>query len=306
MKTLGLLIKRNIKLFSKDKGLLLSSLITPLILIVLFVTFLGNVYRDSLEKLLPAGTVLEKSLEEGIVGGWLFSSLLATTCVTLAFCSNFIMVQDKTNNALNDMLVSPVKKTTLAISYFLATELITFVICIIALIIGLVYLAIVGWYLSFTDVLLAVLDVFLLTLFGTVLSSIINCFLFTQGQMSAVGVVVSSIYGFVCGAYMPISSLSNGLQKVMGFLPGTYATSLIRNHLMSSSIAEMVKAHFSSLGEEVASIYLTNIKDGFDLNTYFLGNKVSILACYIIIIVAIILLLSIYVVINIVRKEQMK
>ena len=92
MKTLGLLIKRNIKLFSKDKGLLLSSLITPLILIVLFVTFLGNVYRDSLEKLLPAGTVLEKSLEEGIVGGWLFSSLLATTCVTLAFCSNFIVV----------------------------------------------------------------------------------------------------------------------------------------------------------------------------------------------------------------------
>ena len=41
------LIKRNIKMFFKDKGLVLSSLITPLILILLYVTFLKNVYVDS-------------------------------------------------------------------------------------------------------------------------------------------------------------------------------------------------------------------------------------------------------------------
>ena len=42
-----ILIKRNIKLFFKDKGMFFTSLITPAILLVLYVTFLGNVYRDS-------------------------------------------------------------------------------------------------------------------------------------------------------------------------------------------------------------------------------------------------------------------
>lgn len=47
MKTLLILTKRNSKLFFKDKGMFFSSLITPAILLVLYVTFLSNVYRDS-------------------------------------------------------------------------------------------------------------------------------------------------------------------------------------------------------------------------------------------------------------------
>ena len=47
MKTLSILIKRNVKLFFKDKGMFLTSLITPLILLVLYATFLGNVYKNS-------------------------------------------------------------------------------------------------------------------------------------------------------------------------------------------------------------------------------------------------------------------
>jgi hypothetical protein len=48
MKTFLLLVKRNMKLFFNDKGMFLTSLITPMILLVLYITFLGNVYRDSL------------------------------------------------------------------------------------------------------------------------------------------------------------------------------------------------------------------------------------------------------------------
>ena len=53
MKTLFALINRNRKLFFRDKGMLLSSLITPIILIVLYGTFLQNVYKKSFESSLP-------------------------------------------------------------------------------------------------------------------------------------------------------------------------------------------------------------------------------------------------------------
>ena len=57
--------------------------------------------------------------------------------------------------------------------------------------------------------------------------SIISYPLTTQGQMSAVGTIVSAGYGFICGAYMPISDFGSGLQKVLSYLPGTYGTLLI-------------------------------------------------------------------------------
>lgn len=47
MRTMTALISRNRKLFFRDRGMFLSSLITPVILIVLYATFLANVYKDS-------------------------------------------------------------------------------------------------------------------------------------------------------------------------------------------------------------------------------------------------------------------
>ena len=89
MKTVYSLTKRNCKLFFKDKGLFFSSLLTPIILLVLYVTFLANVYRDSFTSAVPAGLVSD-SLINATVAAQLISSLLAVSCVTVAFCSNLI------------------------------------------------------------------------------------------------------------------------------------------------------------------------------------------------------------------------
>lgn len=51
MTGLGALIKRNCKLFFRDKGMFFTSLITPLILLVLYATFLAKVYRNSFSRL---------------------------------------------------------------------------------------------------------------------------------------------------------------------------------------------------------------------------------------------------------------
>ena len=40
------LVKRNVKLYFKDKGMFLTSLITPIILLVLYGTFLSGTYRS--------------------------------------------------------------------------------------------------------------------------------------------------------------------------------------------------------------------------------------------------------------------
>ena len=109
MKILIALIKRNVKLFFKDKGMFFTALITPAILLVLYVSFLGNVYTDSLQMAIPEGFPLPNRLIEGFSGVQLISSILAVSCVTVAFCSNMLMVQDKPNGALRDFTDSPVR-----------------------------------------------------------------------------------------------------------------------------------------------------------------------------------------------------
>ena len=286
-----ILIKRNIKLFFKDKGMFFTSLITPAILLVLYVTFLGNVYRDSFTSNFPNSLKLSESIIEGLVGGQLISSILAVSCVTVAFCSNFLMVQDKANGTIRDLRISPVKSATLSLSYYVATLLSTLIICFAATGICLTYVAIVGWYMSLADVLFLLIDILLLVLFGTALSSIINFFLSTQGQISAVGTIISAGYGFICGAYMPISSFGEGLQKIISFLPGTYGTSLIRNHTMQGALAEMQN-------QGIPTGVIEKLKDSLDCNLYFFGSHVNIGTMYIILSITIFVLIGIYVLLN--------
>ena len=298
MTGLGALIRRNTKLYFKDKGMFFTSLITPLILLVLYSTFLSNVYEQTFRGALEAaGATVPDKLIGGCVGGELVSSLLAVSCVTVAFCSNLLMVQDKITGSRRDLTIAPVKSGTLALGYYLSTLISTLLICFAATGVCLGYLAYAGWYLTAGDVAALLLDVVLLVLFGTALSSCVNFFLSTNGQASAVGTVVSAGYGFICGAYMPISQFSEGLQKVISFLPGTYGTSLLRNHALRGVFEEMDAQGFPS---EVVEA----IRDSVDCNLYFFGNKVELSAMYFVLIAAIVIAIGLYVVMNVLTGKK--
>ena len=296
MKEVLYLTRRNVKLFFKDKGMFFSSLITPIILLVLYITFLYNVYYDSFTAGLPKGFNLSDSVIDGFISSLLFSSLLAVCTVTVSFCANLSMIQDKVTGARKDLTIAPIKSSTLALGYYFSTAISTLIVCFSATGICFIYMAKMGWYLSVTDVLSVLLDIILLVMFGTALSSIICFPLTTQGQMSAVGTIVSAGYGFVCGAYMPISQFSTVMQKVLSFLPGTYGTALIRNHAMNGVYDEMLDQH-------LPTDVVNTIRDNFDCNLYFFGDKVSTATMYGILGGTVALLIVIYVIINKLKKN---
>ena len=175
MRTVLALMSRNRKLFFKDKGMLFTSMITPVILIVLYATFLAKVYRNS------------------------FASLMAVSCITVTFCVNLTMVQDKANGTRKDFNVSPVSRGKIYLGYFLSTVANSLMVNGLAFVLCLGYLFKMGWYMNAADVLWVLFDMILLVLFGSTLSSIISFPLTTQGQLSAVGTIVSAGYGFICG-----------------------------------------------------------------------------------------------------------
>jgi multidrug/hemolysin transport system permease protein len=297
MTELKALIRRNNKLFLRDKGVFFTSLITPMILLILYVSFLRNVYADAFTSVLSAfGFAVEEKVMDGLVAGQLLSSLLAVCCVTVAFCSNMVMVTDKVTGAIGDIMISPVKAWKVAVAYYVSCFISTLSVCLTAMGIGFIYMASAGWYLSISDVVLLLCDTVLLTLFGVALSSLINFFLSTQGQISAVGSMVSSCYGFISGAYMPISQFSEGLQKVISFLPGTYGTVLLRYHSMRGALSEM-KA--SGVPEDV----IKELAASADASICFFENQVPYGAMYAVIGLSIAILMAVYILLNKLKRK---
>lgn len=296
MKEITALVSRNRKLFFKDKGMLFSSMITPVILIVLYATFLANVYKDSFVSATKDMIDLSDKIINGTVAAQLAAALLAVSCVTVTFCVNLTMVQDRASGARKDFDVSPVSKTKIYIGYFLSTVLNSLMVNGTALALCLLYILKMGWYMSVSDVIFVIMDMILLVLFGSTLSSIVSYPLKTQGQLSAVGTIVSAGYGFVCGAYMPISNFGSGLQKVLSYLPGTYGTSLVKNHMLNGVYKEM-----ADIG--MPSEAVTVIRNTLDCNPVFRGHVVSVPQMYLIMAGSILVFGAAYLLIIMIRER---
>lgn len=287
-KKLTYLTMRNVKIYFKDRMTFFVSLITPIILLVLFVFFLQTTYEDSIFSIIQGFDVDQKFIDS-FTGGWLFSSILSTSCMTVAFCSG-MMVIDKINKNNMDFIVSPVKKSILQLSYVIANVFSTLIIAFILLVIGLIYLAFIGFYLSFLDLLLIIFTIVITSLFGTILANIIWIFTKTQGVVSGICTLVSALYGFICGAYMPISTMGSGMQAFTAFLPGTYATILFRQGFLNGVLNEMSK----TLPNEM----INGIAEGFDVRMLLFGNNVSTLALILVITISTFVLLGIFLLIS--------
>lgn len=262
------MMKRNCLLFFQDRAMVLTAMVAPMILVVLYLTFLSDIYRDTLTSALAPYGAVETEVLEGWIGGWIFSCLLAVSCTTTAFTCTQVMAEDKIQGMEKDFALTVLPKSMRMLSYFVSSALGTCIIQLAVLLLGFFYLAVQGWYLSGPDMAALILDVCLLSLFGTALSLCIQVCLKTNGQMKAASTLVCSLYGFLCGAYMPIAQFSGTIQTVLSFLPSTYGASLLHLHFTRQAYAAME--------EQVPAQVIDELKKAFDtqlsLSNHVLGQ----------------------------------
>ena len=96
---------------------------------------------------------------------------------------------------------------------------------------------------------------------------------------------------------MPISQFGKGLQNVVYCMPGTYATSLMRNHAMNGAFKEML-----NIG--IPKEAVKGIKASVDANITAFDKEINIPTMYGILIGTIVLLIVIYVLINCIKRKE--
>lgn len=286
---------RNVRLFFKDKGTLISALIAPLILLFLYVMFLHNTLVSGIN--LDVDIDLSSVLK-GYVAAYEVSSILAVCSVTVAFTANMSMVNDRVSGVYADIAITPARRTNILLGYFFATFLITCAICFVTLGVGSVYMACMGWHVTVGDFFASIADVVMGSLFGTALSSVVVALINSRGAINAVTTIVSAAYGFICGAYYPISQFSAGVANFVMCLPGTYCTALFRSHLMGGYAQA-----FMDIG--APSEATNEIMRSLDTQMSFFGTQVANWAAYLVVGLSVIALVFIYILINyVITKKQ--
>ncbi len=259
------LVKRGIIVFLRDKASVFFSLLAPLIVFFLYVTFLGDLQVKSLEQTL-IGVPVSKDVMRAFVDGWMIAGVMGVACITVSFSANNIMVQDKARGVLNDAYSAPVKRGVLRASYFVYNFLVSTVICMVVLAVCLVYLTISGWYLSIMDVFATVGHTLLSVLSASLISVFLTGFLKSEPALGAIVGIMSAAIGFLCGAYFPLSMLPKFVQYAVLFIPGTYSAGVFRNLFMGGAYAEIAAVSGQAASEA---------GQGFSMNLDFFGSSMS-------------------------------
>ena len=235
------LTKRNLLIYFKDYQSILFSMITPIIVFVLYLLFLKDTFVSPIKN---ATIGLEQwILDEDInmfVNGLLLTGILGTTMITVPYNCLITIVRDRDNKIDYDISVTPIRRNQIVLSYFTASALSAFIMAAIILTGGLCIMGAQGTlYLGGKDVAALYGITFLGAISATSLFMIVVLFFKTSSASGAFLGILSAACGFVIGAYIPISQFSEGVQTFCNVFPGSGITVLYRNSLLNPLLDKM-------------------------------------------------------------------
>jgi len=294
---LFMLTKRNIKLFTKNKTTVFFSLLAPVLILIIFITFMGDVQISLIEGMLPADVNVDPSLIAAIVSAWMIAGVLGIACLSVGLNSTLPLVQDKQNRATDDFTASPIKPVNLLFSYLFSAVFITFTLSLIILIISLTYLWIAtGIAFSFIIVLELFLILFLSSLSSVTLMLCVMSFFKTTQSSTAFTGVYTALIGFVTGAYLPLDFLPDPVQNVAAFVPGTHSIGLFRSVFINNIL--------NNLPADTDSESIYQLQNAFSLELNVFGAQLSTSAMYGILAGSTVLFFILYLIIDRIQRRH--
>jgi len=221
MRVIAALWVRNVKLFIRNRTQLLLIFIMPFFYLYLISTIFESAFISNPENYVLAGIVI---------------IVVFQTSLNIATST----IEDIVSGYMKEVLVSPVKRIQIALGQILSSTTIAAFQGMIILFIGY-FLGLRYNYLT-TPFLVIAFMVFVglvFSAFGLFLATVVK----NSQTFQIVSMAVTTPITFLCGVYVPLSLLPNGLQYLALLNPMTYAAAFFRTLTLektSLSVDELV------------------------------------------------------------------
>lgn len=251
MNVLLQLVKRNMRLYFRDKASVFFSFLSVIIIILMYFLFLGDMQIDNLKNEMPNIDGIE-----WLVNSWIMAGILTVSTITVPLGILGTLIKDRHEGLLNDFYTSPINRNVLALGYLVSAWVVSFMMVLFNFIIGQLYVVANG------GELLGIVDTLSIILLSAgsimVFSSaffFIAIFMESQNAFGLLSTLVGTFVGFLGGIYIPIGVLSENVQTVMNVLPTAHAVTLMRQIYMKDAIETVFGSPTIPFYDQYAEIY---------------------------------------------------
>ena len=258
------LIKRNLLLFFKDWQSILFSLLTSIIVLVLYLLFLKGTFVVAINKEMEqypglASVVTEKDIDM-FANLLLLTGILGSAMISVPFSCITTLVRDRANKVDYDILATPMKRGQIIFAYFVSAVLSSTLLTGFILAIGLVGVSLQGdTHLNAIQLVKSFAVVALGSISASAIFMIVVLFFKSVSACEAFFGILSAASGFMIGAYIPISQFSDGVQTVCNLFPASQITIILRNILLNGLLEHIN----TSLAGTDQGMFVLSLKEYF-------------------------------------------
>ena len=249
-------VSRNLKVFFRDKTAVFFSLLAVLIVLGLYIFFLGDVWVDSFPNIKGV---------KNLMNCWIIAGLIGVTSVTANMGAFGTMIEDKSKNKIKDFYVSPIKKFKIVGGYIISSFIVGSMMSVVTLIISQIYLVYSGVdVLNFKELTEVFLIILMTSLSNSAMILFIVSLFSSEKAFSTASTIVGTLIGFITGIYRPISMLPDSVQIIVKLFPTSHGISILRQIFMKKqmdiSFADVPTNYINEFKESMGVVYYINDK----------------------------------------------
>ena len=249
-------VSRNLKVFFRDKTAVFFSLLAVLIVLGLYIFFLGDVWIDSFPNIKGV---------KNLMNCWIMAGLIGVTSVTANMGAFGTMIEDKSKNKIKDFYVSPIKKSKIVGGYIISSFIVGSMMSVVTLIISQIYLVYSGVdVLNFKELTEVFLIILMTSLSNSAMILFIVSLFSSEKAFSTASTIVGTLIGFITGIYPPISMLPDSVQIIVKLFPTSHGISILRQIFMKKqmdiSFADVPTNYINEFKESMGVVYYINDK----------------------------------------------
>ncbi|NCA66863.1 MAG: ABC transporter permease [Clostridia bacterium] len=219
---------RNFKMFFRNKSSVFFSLLGAIIIILLYVLFLGD---------MVSGEVGGVQLDRSILDSWIMAGLMAVSSITTTMGAFSIIVEDKEGGKIKDFYAAPLKKSTIVGGYLLSSVAVGIIMTLITLVLAEIYIVAYGGAIISALTLLKVLGIILLSVVSSsAMVLFVLTFINSSNTFGTASTILGTLIGFLTGIYIPTGILPVPVQWVIKVFPVSHAGALFRQLMMEQPI----------------------------------------------------------------------